>query len=290
MAITRGARGPSGGGSSLSDSTPQPLGVAAAGVSTSASRADHVHALLLSAAVPQTSLVVDLDADLGVTLVSSAVSSWASQVGSYAAEQATAGSRPVVAAWGFGGHSCVRFDGSDDVLEIPYDAALDLATPTIYVVARLRRNTADAVDGNVVIASRPVDLLNSSPYAEWSIYPTSETAVDSRFDGNNVSGSASNAHTLDRPTIYTLRTGTGGSSQFVNGRRTATQASTSITYSSNAPIGIGARATTTKGEWARVDVARVLIYSAAHSASDRNEVLAALAASYGVSCSYGVAT
>lgn len=45
MAITRGARGPSGGGSSLSDSTPQPLGVAAAGVSTSASRADHVHAL-----------------------------------------------------------------------------------------------------------------------------------------------------------------------------------------------------------------------------------------------------
>lgn len=57
MAITRGARGPSGGGSSLSDSTPQPLGVAAAGVSTSASRADHVHTLptipALSSATPQ---------------------------------------------------------------------------------------------------------------------------------------------------------------------------------------------------------------------------------------------
>jgi hypothetical protein len=270
----------------LSSATPQPLGVAAAGTSGDAARADHVHG---PPEVSQTSLVLDLDADYGVTLTSSAVSAWASRVGSYSADQATAGSRPIVADWGWHGHKCVRFDGSDDILEVAHAAALDLSTPTIYVVARLRRGSTDSVDGNVVIASRPVDLLNSSPYADWSIYPTAENAVDSRFDGNNVSGTATNAHTLDRNTIYTIRTGASGSSQWVNGRRTATQASTSISYGSAAPIGIGGRATTTKGEWARVDVARVLMYSVAHTAAQRNAVLAALAQSYGVLCSYGEA-
>lgn len=41
----------SGSGATLSDATPQPLGVAAAGVSTGASRADHVHAMPSAAAV-----------------------------------------------------------------------------------------------------------------------------------------------------------------------------------------------------------------------------------------------
>ena len=45
MAIVRGARGPAGAGATLSSATPQPLGTATAGVSTEASRADHVHTL-----------------------------------------------------------------------------------------------------------------------------------------------------------------------------------------------------------------------------------------------------
>lgn len=46
MAIVRGSRGPGGtSGPALSDATPAALGVASAGVSTEASRADHVHTL-----------------------------------------------------------------------------------------------------------------------------------------------------------------------------------------------------------------------------------------------------
>ena len=288
MGVRRGSRGGGGGGAALASTTPEPLGVAAVGVGTTAARADHVHG---PPEVPQTSLVLDLDADYGVTLTSGEVSAWASRVGAFSADQATAGSRPIVADWGWHGHSCIRFDGADDILEVAHDAALDLATPTIYVVARMRRNTSDNVDGNKLLISRPVDLANSSPFAEWSLFVTSETGVDSRFDGNTVSsGALSNAHTLDRATVYCLRTGASGSSQWVNGRRTATQASTSITYGSAAPIGIGGRATTTKAEWSRVDVARVLMYSVAHTAAERHAVLAVLAQSYGVPCSYGEAT
>ena len=43
--ITISASGATSGGASLSDATPQPLGTAAAGTSSLASRADHVHAL-----------------------------------------------------------------------------------------------------------------------------------------------------------------------------------------------------------------------------------------------------
>ena len=45
MGILKGAARSGGGGASLSDATPAALGTAAAGVSTEASRADHVHGL-----------------------------------------------------------------------------------------------------------------------------------------------------------------------------------------------------------------------------------------------------
>ena len=56
---------PGGGGTSLSDATPAALGTAAAGVSTSASRADHVHA------APAAADITDASAT-GISLVTAA--------------------------------------------------------------------------------------------------------------------------------------------------------------------------------------------------------------------------
>jgi hypothetical protein len=43
MGVRRGSRGAGGGGAALASTTPEPLGVAAVGVGTTAARADHVH-------------------------------------------------------------------------------------------------------------------------------------------------------------------------------------------------------------------------------------------------------
>ena len=45
MGVRRGSRGVGGGGAALASTTPEPLGVAAVGVGTTAARADHSHGL-----------------------------------------------------------------------------------------------------------------------------------------------------------------------------------------------------------------------------------------------------
>lgn len=237
--------------------------------------------------VPSTALVVDLDAD---TLAVGAVSSWASSVGGYAAAQATGSKQPTCFAAGIGGRQSVRFDGTDDLLVIPYDAALDLATLTVYVVARAVRDSSDAILANGWLIVRPFALAGGAPYAEWGMY-AGTTTTNIRTDGTEGVGSAfPNSSQWDEPAIHTLSCGAAGGRYHRSGRRLATTATTSITYDNNLGIGIGGRNTTTEGEWTRVDIARVLIYSAQHTPAERQAVEAYLAQQYGLPIVAGLTT
>jgi len=229
-----------------------------------------------------TNLVVDLDADSGVTIVSSAVSAWASQVGTMVAAQATSSKRPTVVAW-HNGRSAIRFDGTDDTLQIPWESALDLATLSVYAVLRMVRSSSDALLVSVNLFGRSLAATHTDPYYEWNAYYSGGT-LDLRTDGSTAGvGTPPTGVTLDQPSIVSLSCGAAGSSLHLNGKRLCTTAPTSITYSASRPIAISGQSTTAGGEYAREDVARFLIYSGQHTAAERAAVTRYLAQRYAIS-------
>lgn len=227
-----------------------------------------------------TNLIADLDADAGVTLVSSAVSAWASQVGTMVASQSTSSKRPTVVQW-HNGRSALRFDGVDDTLQIPWESALDLATLSVYAVLRLVRSSSDALSVNVNLFGRSLAATHVDPYYEWNAYYSG--TIDLRTDGSVVAtGTLPTGFTIDQPAIVSLSCGAAGGSLHLNGRRLCTTANTSITYSAQRPVAISGQSTTAGGEYARADYARFVIYSGQHTAAERAAVTRYLAQRYGV--------
>lgn len=229
-------------------------------------------------ALSTTNLVLDLNADLGVTLATG-VSAWASQVGTFVAAQSTASKQPLVGTWGSRGHSCISFDGVDDILVIPWEAALDWATPTVFIVGRYVMSSTDTATPSVFLG-RPFSLAAGTPFYELNFYLASLTALEARVDGNAISATLPNTATLNQAFIASLTVGASGSSLHFNGDRIASHATTSISYANSLGIGIGGRATTTEAEWSRWDCARIVAYSAALTAAQRFAVLGALAEDY----------
>ena len=93
----------------------------------------------------ETALWLDAAQGSTITEVSGAVSQWDDKSGNGRhATQATAGSRPAVAAAALGGLDVVRFDGVDDVLAIPGAVGLarNAAELNVFLVARVTPNAA----------------------------------------------------------------------------------------------------------------------------------------------------
>ena len=229
--------------------------------------------------VPTSDLVIDLDADVGVT-ISTGVSQWDCQVSASAAVQATAGKQPLVKEWGHGGHDCISFDGSDDILFIAHDAANDWTVLTVYVVFRWVPNSSNSGTFSGVVLGRLYNTTAGSPWYEWSIVVSSATQLQMRFDGP-----ATSEITMPRPIYHgaamSLTVGASGSSGHQDGYRTHTGAATSITYTNNAGISIGAGGYTVEQEYCKCDIARILIYDVQHTPAERHEVLMALRELYG---------
>jgi uncharacterized repeat protein (TIGR01451 family) len=70
------------------------------------------------------------------------------------AVQATSGLQPLYQAAGINGKGAVSFDGADDYLEIPEDASLDAAHPTLLVV--VQPSTANLGNSPVALAKQPM--------------------------------------------------------------------------------------------------------------------------------------
>jgi hypothetical protein len=109
------------------------------------------------------SLMQWIRADLGITLNGSTVSAWADQSGSnnhYL--QGTASRQPTVLASALNGQPAVRFDGSDDLMSC---AGFALSQPyTVVAVAAMRRN----VGGMITWGGLNVYLYH--PSNGWRIY------------------------------------------------------------------------------------------------------------------------
>jgi len=233
-------------------------------------------------AVPTTSLVLDLDADAGVTLVSGGVSAWTSQTtGAFVAAQATPGARPTVVPWGYGDHDAIRFDGVDDFLLIPHDAALDLATLTVYVVCRVpETDTAGTVTAGTIFG-RSIDGVEGGNFAVWSLRATGTGSLSARLNGESASA-GSTAYDWRVPSIWSLSIGAASSAVRKQGQAVASATATSATYSSPQPVSIGALFYAASTAFGSSDIARILIYSGQHTAAQAAEVYAALSERYGL--------
>lgn len=231
--------------------------------------------------IPTTDLEIDLNADEGVT-IATGVSAWASQVGSLVASQATGSKQPTVVDWGYNGHSAIHFDGSDDILRIPYAAALDAwTTITVYVVSRYVPSSSDGFSTGLIIG-RAVAQAGTSPFHEWSVFMGATTTLDCRANGTQMVGTLPSSATVFTPAAYTMTCGAGGASSHYNGRRLGSTGVFSIAYTDTTDIGIGASAVTTETSFYRGDIARILVYSAQHTPAQRFAVLSALALEYGL--------
>ncbi len=97
-------------------------------------------------------LALDLDAQLGVALTSSKVSTWTDQVSGYTFTQGTAGARPTVVTddldW-----RALRFDGVDDVLTQTGSTLADLIASNAFTVFVVHRNVTSGTNETDAIAN-----------------------------------------------------------------------------------------------------------------------------------------
>ena len=225
----------------------------------------------------------------------SAVSSWTDSVSSRSAVQATSANQPLFYSGASGegigvGRAVVRCDGTNDRLTIAGEAALDVSTLTLYLVARARRNSGSTLPASVVIIQRPYDLAGSSPYSEIGFWVPNSSQIEYRADGT-ASSYASVGNTGSdwaTPHVLVLTVGAGGSSLHVDGVRQATSATTSVAYNTaNLNWALCADGYTTAGEWWRGDIGAVALYSGAHTSAQRRANEGALCMYYGLVCASG---
>lgn len=223
-----------------------------------------------------------------------AVSSWADGVSGRSAVQATGANQPLyysgASGEGLNGRAVVRCDGTNDRLTIAGEAALDVSTLTLYLVARARRNSGSTLPASVVIIQRPYDLAGSSPYSEIGFWVPNSSQIEYRADGT-ASSYASVGNTGSdwaTPHVLVLTVGAGGSSLHVDGVRQATSATTSVAYNTaNLNWALCADGYTTAGEWWRGDIGAVALYSGAHTSAQRRANEGALCMYYGLVCASG---
>src|SRR5262245_16583890 len=104
-----------------------------------------------------------LRGDLGVTLTSGKVSTWADQSGGgFDLTQGTAGNRPTQVAAALGGKTVVRFDGVDDFIQATATLA-DILTATAFTIFYVFKATA-AHDDGTPYGSGPLLADNPSHY------------------------------------------------------------------------------------------------------------------------------
>lgn len=243
------------------------------------------------AAVSTSNLLLHLRSDSGVSLSGSAVTGWASTVGSHTAAPPNAGARPTFIAGeagGIGGRAVVRFDGSNDVLVVPYSALLNASTISLYVVARMVGKTNGTLSSVCTPIGRPFADPITNPFFDWSLFVPngSENQIRPRANSTFLStGIFPGASTTDESWVANMTVGAAGFQFFWNGKRLGSDAGkTSVTYTNNLGICIGAGYVPGGGysEGCLMDVAEVLLYGVQHTAAERAAINESLFSYYGL--------
>lgn len=155
--------------------------------------------LALSVAVPRISaaLVVQLEGDTGVTADGFGnVSAWADQSGSgYNAAQGTAGLQPLLISSAVNGHAAIKFDGSNDFMQILTPTLMDsIGGFTILVVAQhLNTSASQGILG--------LSAVNSASYggaAQWVLIESDTSSLNFfRINRDSVTGASNTNGSVD---------------------------------------------------------------------------------------------
>jgi RHS repeat-associated protein len=226
-----------------------------------------------AASQPQTisGLSVWLRADAGLTTDSaSGVSSWINQANTAtSASQASASKRPILSAASANGKPAVRFDGVDDTLGSNLSSSAS-SEQTIIVVAKGQQYQSLVRFQNA-----------ATPYIVYPWGSAKNYIISSDNNGAGIaSGLVENEWNIG---VARYKAGTANGMQtFRNGTLVAQRTSASTTLPS-APLTIGSYLGSS--EFAKADIAEILVYNRALSDSERQGVEQYLSQKYSVTVS-----
>lgn len=229
-------------------------------------------------------LWLDADDASTITTVSGGVSEWRDKSGSGRVfSQGTANNRPTVATNVFGTKPAIRFDGSNDTLKSTADAASLLFPATCFIVANKPVSTSDG--GLFTHIKTGADSYNSGD--AWVLSTNTNSAAIRVLGATSTTlfpGVGATATLLGK-FLVSLRLATNSG---VLKNRTAGLSNTDSSFSfsatpSNNGCGVGfLSALSTDVHYLAGDIAEVLIYSRALSASEESSVEKYLAKKYGL--------
>ncbi len=224
-----------------------------------------------SSAFTRDGLSLWLRADAGVVIDGAAASGWMDQSGkANDASQTTVSKQPVLLDAAVNGQPTLKFDGTNDSLDIQENSDLKPERVTVFVVGRhtdggtayrtyvraggalskgyalMKRNAASTAGFNI--------NTYTSTYAAGTLPVNTYGVMTGRYNGENIDF-------------------------FVNGLPTASYASTATISYAASPVYIGSTAT---GNYLQGEIAEVLIFNRALSDAERKGVESYLYARYGI--------
>jgi hypothetical protein len=144
----------------------------------------------LTAAIQTAGLVLWLRADAGVTHSNGFVNAWQDQAAGVGGENNAAGSgstRPTLVNNLIGGKPALKFDGTDDILTVPDNDALDLGTGEgkAWTLITVYRRTATAAVQDIISKA-----AGSSPVTDWRFWINSASSATYWGTGSSADGGA----------------------------------------------------------------------------------------------------
>lgn len=209
-------------------------------------------------------------ADASTITVSTGVSVWADKSGNGRnAAQATGGKQPAYSST-INGKNVVTFQGTDDTMQIGANAAFNATSQTIIVVARQNANANQALwykaDSNSAVGV--IMRYRSAPFF-WH-YQKNDASAETL---------SHNASTNSNVNVFVTVLEPAAQAGYTNGSLVAS-ATVTTAYDNNSGPWLGSRRDV--GEYLQANIAEVLHWNRALSASERSRVERYLGRKWGV--------
>lgn len=192
------------------------------------------------------------------------------------ATQSTTAAKPLYKVGIAGGRPVVRFDGVDDYLTVANEATFDMATPTIFVVGTASAGTGTFL-GKVTFAG----AVGDADRRKLNVRRASSTTFSLQSGADAAFKASGTLSWTGFNVMSVVGRGAADYTLAVNG--TAADATTpTLDFSTfnNASLIVGA--STSGAEFLTGDIAEIVVYNRALSATERKAVERYLGARYGV--------
>ncbi|MEO9806479.1 MAG: LamG-like jellyroll fold domain-containing protein [Reichenbachiella sp.] len=231
-----------------------------------------------------TNLNLWLKANAGVTGTSS-VSAWADQSGQgNNAEQSTSSKRPSLTTDAFNFNPAITFDGTDDMLDVPYNANLNGSNVTVFSVHRLN------ADDNTWRS--PFTSRDDYPQRGYIIYVRQDTDQYDLWTGSDSGWDAFTQAILPGADVQvlnvTLNNSPGDKNFYLDGNLESSGSGELYTPNTARPYRVGAGSTeTTSGQYFWFgDIAEQIVFNREINADERLRIDTYLAIKYGITLTH----